>query len=567
MAVRPFRFLSAGSVETEPETGFIKVEAREVLAVRRALLPGRSLSAQASLVYVTVLTLGIIAVLLWGIWGRVGHYLVEIAGPYQFIWGPPAILLVILAILRYNTLQGFVSFSEPDCAHVLTAPVSRRGLTGPRLRATSIIFGCAGALLGMLAGLATGGAATTGVHLGEEAAGGFALGLILVAAGWQVQRSTAVSRWVIRLTLPALAIAVLLTVARSRGGLAGAIALWSGPWGWSVLPAGLPASGQAAAPPAWQGVAGLSLLWACAIAGVASLVVSAGRCSLEGFQRRARTRSRLVASLYSFDVRSAMKATRQAGGFWRWRVRLRVPHRAVLAPAWRDLLGLLRSPLRLGWAIALAAGAALLFAIGNGGVGTSWGGALLLYLAASAFLEPLRAETDSPAASHLLLPWSYGRVLWLHCLLPSLFVFATGFVAALGGLAAGRVHPESLLIFVIVWIPLAPMVVLAAALSSRRGGRASSDLLLMTSGDSTGLSMITLLIWVFGWAIAAIVVTALGMGRILRHGSPVTALVVAMTFVVVILILRAVLLATKPGGSTGSGGLFSPTKDALREEH
>jgi hypothetical protein len=142
-------------------------------------------------------------------------------------------------------------------------------------------------------------------------------------------------------------------------------------------------------------------------------------------------------------------------------------------------------------------------------------------------------------------------------------VFAGGLAAALGSLAARRITPEAVLIFVIMWIPMAPAMVLTAALSSRKGGRASADLILMTSGDSTGLSMFLLIIWVFGWAIA---VTALAMGQTLRYGSPAVALVVAAVFGLVILMLRAILLSTKPwSGGEGSAGPSSPMKDAMRQ--
>ena len=544
MAGRRFRFIAVeGAGGTEG--AFVPIEPRRVLSARRALFPGRSLATQLQLLYMTVLSLGIITILFWGMWGTVGSNLEELAGPYHLIWGSPAILLLTLAALRYNTLQGFVSFSEPDCAHLLTAPVPRRGLTWPRLRNTSTVLACSGAIAGVLAGLASGEpvtGASRGWGLGEDSAAGFALGLILVAAGWQVQRSVRISRWVVKLTLPALALVVLAAVAGDRGGAPNAIALWSGPWGWALLPA----VGRAP----WQGVVGLALLWSAAIAGLVGTVMSAGRASLEGFQRRAHTRSRVVAGLYSFDARSVLRATREPrSALSCWRVRIRVPRTPSLALAWRGLLSLIRSPLRLGWGVALGGAGALLFTIGKGSSGMSWGGALLLYLAASALIEPLRTETDSPASSHLLLPWSYGRVLWLHCLLPAAILVGAGIVAAAGAFAAGRVTGQTLFIFVILWVPAASAAVFAAALSARGGGRVSSDLLLMTSGDSTGLSMLLMLARVLGWTIAAIVVVALGVGRIVESGSITAGLVGALGFVLAALLLRSSLLATKTGAT------------------
>ena len=153
-------------------------------------------------------------------------------------------------------------------------------------------------------------------------------------------------------------------------------------------------------------------------------------------------------------------------------------------------------------------------------------------------------------------------MLWLHCILPSGILLATGGVAALVALVAGRVTASAFLIFVLVWIPVAPTVVLAAALSSRNGGRASGDLILMTSGDSTGLSMILILFWIFGWSIAAIVVAALGVGRTMAGGSAFAALAAATGLAVAFMILRSILLSTKGRmASEGAGSILGKRSD------
>jgi hypothetical protein len=533
LAARAFSFLRP---QSDPEAAFVEVSARRLLAVRRTMLPGRSLAAQASLAYTTLITLGLLAILFWGFWNKVGSYLMDVAGPYAVIWGAPAILLVIIGALRYNTFQGFVSFTEADCTHILTAAVRRRGLTWPRLRTSTIVLGLGGAVVGLLAGVASGRA------LGENALSGFALGVLVVGLGWQVQRSARISRWVVRLTLPALGAVVLLVLAERFEGLPATVAAWSGPWGWATLPSAYEGS--------WQGFAGIGLLWLAALLSLAGTALTAGRCSLEGFRRRAKTRSNMVAGLYALDARSAVRAARQpTRQLARLRLRPRVPRRPELTLAWRGLLGLMRAPLRLGWGVLLAGGAALLFVIGKGSVGTAWGGALLVYLAASSLLEPLRTETDSPGASHLLLPWSYGRVLWLHCLLPAVVVFSTGFVAAIGAFAAGQTEAKTLLLFVITWLAVAPVSVAGAAISSRRGGRVSGNLLLMTSGDSTGLSMMLVVMWVFGAAIASIAVIAVCFGLILQRDSVVAAVVGLITFSVLLAGLRGLIIASRPGAA------------------
>lgn len=542
MAGRAFSFLRP---QPNPEAVFTEVNARQLLAVRRALLPGRSLSAQASLVYMTFVTLGLIAILFWGFWNRVGSYLVDVASPYHVIWGSPAILLVIIGALRYSTVQGFVSFGEADCAHILTASVRRRGLTWPRLRTTTAVFGVGGALVGLLAGVASGQA------LGQEALCGFALGVLIVSLGWQVQRSIRVSLWVVRLTIPALGAVALLVLARRLEGLPAAIAAWSGPWGWATLPTTYADS--------WRAGAGIGLLWALALVALVGMARTAGNGSLEGFRRRAKTRSNMVASLYALDARSAMRAAqRPSHRLARLRLRPHVPRRPELALAWRGLIGLLRAPLRLSWGVLLAGGAALLFVIGKGSIGTTWGGALLVYLAASSLLEPLRTETDSPGASHLLLPWSYGNVLWLHCLLPAVLIFTTGLVAAIGAFAVGQVEAKILLLYVVTWIAVAPMSVVSAAVSSRRGGRVSTNLLVMTSGDSTGLSMMLIVLWLFGAAIASIAAIAVGFGLILRHDTVTAAILGLIAFGILGIALRAVIIASRPGAAGEHfGSMFS----------
>ena len=533
---RTFNLPSLDDQERDP---FPLVDTRDVLAVRRALLPGRSRLAQLQLVYISLLTVGIVGIVLRGVWAKVGSFFMDVASPYHLVWGPPAILLLTLAVLRYSTMQGFVSFSEPDCAFLLGGPVPRKGLVWPRLRSAAIVLGIGGAVVGALAGLASRGPTMSGVRIGEETAAGFALGVLLVAASWHIQRLGRASLWVLRLTLPAVAVAVLLALAKRQGGTVNWIALWSGPWGWAVLPS----AGRAGR----YGLAGVALLWAVAVAGWISLPRTADRCSLENFERRARTRSRVVAALYSFDTRFVVLASRRSRTrLPRFHLRLPPPRRPFFVLSWRGSLGLIRSPLRLGWGILLSGAGALFIAVGHGHRGIAWGGALILYLAAGALLEPLRLEVDSPAASHLLLPWPYGRVLWLHCLLPTAIMALTGIVTVGAGWAVGYVSLGALVAFLVTAIPVMLMVVLGAALSARRGGRVPVHLVLMTAGDSTGLSVLGIVAWIFAWAVFVIAVLAVAAGRLAQAGSPLSgAVALALGFIVLAVILQRVLLASK----------------------
>jgi hypothetical protein len=160
--------------------------------------------------------------------------------------------------------------------------------------------------------------------------------------------------------------------------------------------------------------------------------------------------------------------------------------------------------MRLGWAVLLAGAGALLLAVQPGHTGTSWAGAIALYLSANSLVEPLRLEVDSPGAPAALLPWRLGKVLGLHCLVPVALIIVTGLVSIIIGWAAGFVASSSvpgLLVFV---VPTAFTMVFAAALSARRGGRVPQELLLLGAGDVSGLSVFAMIGWIFGWTILAV---------------------------------------------------------------
>ena len=165
---------------------------------------------------------------------------------------------------------------------------------------------------------------------------------------------------------------------------------------------------------------------------------TAGSCSLETFRARARTRARMVAGLYSLDTRAVVKARRESrSARWQLRLRLRAPRHELLVIPWRGALNLLRSPVRLIWSAALGGAAILILAAAPGRPGSLVGGSVALYLAAGSLLEPLRLEADAPLVSQVLLPWDYGKVLWLHCLLPALILTVFGVVALGGGSGGG----------------------------------------------------------------------------------------------------------------------------------
>ena len=497
---------------------YTPVGARRVMSLLATLRPGRSLGARAGTLYVSVLTIAMMVGLFWGLSKRLGALLVEVAGFYHFAWGAAAIVLVFFIAFRYSTIQGFVSFSEPDCMLLLPAPLRRRDLVLPRLGTAAILVGVVGALAGALIAAFSDAAARTAGRVGIGALVGFALGVLLVAGSWHVQRRRWATALMLRLTLPVLGLAVLLGFAQGAGSTLRLVGLWSGPWGWSILAVsgGGTGGGAGAVGGASQGsassIAALILLCALAVAGGYSVFRTAGRCSIEEFRSRARTRSQVVASLHAFDWRSAGLATRGSKArTWQARVSIRLPRRRLLIVPWHGAVALLRSPVRLGWGIVLAGAGMVLLAHQPTGQGTLWAGAVALYLAASSLLEPLRLEVDSPATARLFLPWYLDTVIWLHCLLPAAIVVMAGVVAVAGATALGYVAPGVFGATMLLVIPLSLVVVLAAAFSARRGGRVSSNLIEVASLDTTGFSFIGVILRLAGWAILALVVTVVAV--------------------------------------------------------
>jgi hypothetical protein len=307
-------------------------------------------------------------------------------------------------------------------------------------------------------------------------------------------------------------------------------------------------------------VAALGLLCALALAGVVSMVRTAGSWSIDGFRVRARTRSQVVASLYAFDYRGVGQAARgDKTQNWQSRIRLHVPSRPPLTVPWHGAVAMLRSPVRLGWGVVLAG--AGMFLLGYSAPhdplqplrqGALWAGAIALYLAASSLLEPLRQEVDTPGTAKVLLPWRFERVLWLHCLLPAGIMIVAGALALAGGLAGGFLTGHAAAEMSILTIPLTFFVVLAAALSARRGGRVSNNVVNLAAMDTTGFGAITIILQLAIWAILALGGTVLGVWVLVRHGhdfgfNPELVVVFATLAAIAAGMQRA--LASRPGPS------------------
>jgi hypothetical protein len=533
---------SALLTPADPGEQTVAVEARGVMALLSSLRPGRSWATRAQNLYISVFAMAVLIGMFWSLSKRAGSLFVQVAQFYHFVWGAPAILLVFLAAFRYSTVQGFVSFSEPDCMYLLPAPLRRRDLVWPRLGTAALLLGLVGALIGALTVVGSAGGHSGG-RVGQAALAGFALGILVVAGSWHVQRLRWATVWVLRLTLPALGLTILLAFAREANQTARLAALWSGPWGWGILP-------LSAGNPRYGGVA-LGLLCLLALAGGISLFRTAGGCSTESFRVRARTRSQVVASLYALDYRSVGQAARRSKALtWQARVRLPLPRRAELVVPWHGAMALLRSPVRMGWGVMLAGAGMVLLAHQPTRQGTVWAGAVALYLAATSLLEPLRLEVDASGTAKVLLPWRFERVLWLHCLLPAGVMITAGLLSLAGALALGYLTGAAAGAVAILAIPLSFVVILAAALSARRGGRVSNNLVNMVAMDTTGFTWFAVVLQLAIWAILALAVTAIIVTVLGRPGFPMHIGLLGATaglILLAILLQRGLVTTRRPG--------------------
>lgn len=438
-------------------------------------------------------------VLVCALLGALGHGVVTTllaggVGPHGLlVFGPAALLLVVLAALRFGTWQGPVSFSAADVGLLLTAPIAIAELIRPKLDLGIVTGACLGAVAGaLLVLLISGGPAGLGPARSLCAVAGFAgLGAGATASSWLVQSARRSRRWVARGSPPVLSLAAVLVAVGAW--ISGAVGVWSGPWGWALAPL----AGTAGWPLA------VALLLACSAALVMWARARAGAASIEAFQVRAGTRSALAASAFTLDYRGAALAYRaaQASDASAARPRIPLPASPRAAVAWRDATGLVRDPARVGWA-ALAGAAATLLALSHpGSVAIAGVVAAAAYLTATLLCEPLRIDVDDPDRSAVLLSLPFWRVLLAHCLVPVVVLWAIAAATIAAAVAAGVAGVGALLLIATVVAPLAAVAVLAAALASRRGGRIDQDLLtrlLMTDPSnpaSAAIAVLALVPW------------------------------------------------------------------------
>lgn len=424
-------------------------------------------------------------------------------------WLPLLLLGVTWAILRFATWQGPVLFSAPEMQWVVSAPLERGDLVLVRLRRSLVIAAAAGAA----GGLAIGGAAA--VITGDPKLGVFlaaplgmtALAVTATALSWHIERSVAWSARANRGATAVIALAVGIGWSIASGHTS--LALWSGPWGWASAALVGESGGNA---PGW-GFAAV-LLGLLTIVALMMATRTAGMFSAEELWRRAEARSAAAAAMFFGDVRTMRRVARQA------RTRGRVRGRAIRIPranrpwaivAYRDVVTFRRNPGLIGRAGLLAATSlAAALAAGDRPV-LAIGAVIGVYLAASRLIEPIRFEAEQSDA-HRILPWSFGQMLVMHCLVPTALLTALGWTASVIAVAGGFVEVGAVLPLVLATpFAAAAMITPAAASAARRPFPVE---FLITQEERGWFAL-------FGWLITgpvlAAVVADLGFGLLLRR--------------------------------------------------
>jgi hypothetical protein len=448
--------------------------------------------------------------------------------------GPAILALVLVGVLRIGVWQGPVSFLVADVRLLLTAPLSIVTLVRPKLDHAMAAGAAAGALLAVAAVLlSAGGVGAVGAARTVGAVAGLAaFGALAVAAGWLVESSRPVARGVSRAgpLLVLTAAALLVSVA---GAVGRDIAMWSGPWGWSLAAL----DGR----PGWPAATGLALLAAALVCGLARRRTAA--TGAEAFLDRAQTRSSLGAATFTLDYRGAALVQRQAAAQGRVARHRRVPRprspRAAIL--WRDALALVASPSRALTGGLLGA-AAVVEAVTHPGRGLpAVVAAVALYAGAALLSEPLRIDVDRPDRSRLLLSRSFAQVLVAHCVLPTAVLSAAGALALAGLVLAGTAGPAALALVVSLLVPACAVAVLCASLASRRGGRIGPELLArILSLDPSSPIVLLAVLWLAPWLLLCLTVLGVAialLGRapaghhaVLSPGLSVTVLAVAVAW-------------------------------------
>ena len=313
------------------------------------------------------------------------------------------------------------------------------------------------------------------------------------------------------------------------GPLGRTIALWSGPWGWAVQP-GAGAGG------AWP-AALLLLTLVTAVAAVVA-VRGCGACSAERHLRRAEGRASAVASLASFDARTARRTLERVGARDAGRplAQLRRVRSARLAVAWRDVVAALRTPARVVEAAALAGGGTVLALLAADRPAALAVAPFAVYLGASRMLWPLRAELDVPERTRILLRPRLGRILLEHALVP-VVVTTTAAALAVAGCAVAGTPPAAVALLAVA---VTPVLTLCAAMSARREGRLPSSVLATAIAVDPSGGAAAVVAWLTFWPALATTLGAVPLIAVTSGGPAVVAMAALWTAIATLALARLV---------------------------
>jgi hypothetical protein len=493
------------------------VAAGQIRAVRawwRAVSPPPSLGHRLDVAYTTLIVAAIFGAMAYG---TASSALAQVVTPHWLAtYGPSLALVLLVVTAHWGAYQGPVVFTVADVAWLLGAPLSRRGLTVRRLASAHVLGAVAGALVAavLLVGLGGEGRGVDAEQVAGVTIAVAELGILGVAGAWAVERSGRAERAFRLATWPVALLAAALA-------LAGADTTMSSP-------------------------AALGVLTPLTVAAVAAALRGCGECPAERHMRRAEARATAVASLASFDPRTARRGLAGAAAqrdTWGIGADLPLLRRAAegrdaLIIAWRDVMAMLRTPARALEAAALVAGGTALAVLVADKPAAVAAGVVVAYCGAAMLLGPLRAELDVPGRMTALLIPRPGAVIFAHALLPATVATAAAALAA-AGCAIGGAEPAAALVAFV----LAPGLTGCAAMSARRGGRVPiSVLATATAGDPSG-GAVGLLSWLARWPAAALVLAGVPLALV---GHSTASLLPALLWAVAGTGIIAVLLQGDP---------------------
>ena len=510
--------------ETPPRPATVGAVRRFQAASRRG--PGRGQRIQG--IYIAVVVTLIAGTL---VYNSAHSALAQVIGQGEVgRWGPSLVLLVLLAAGHWGTVQGPVVFSVADVGHlVLGSPLPRRALVAAPLVRALAAAALAGAVAAAVVAVGLSGRGhTMGAARVVDLVAGIALiGILAAVAAFAVATHRRCEHALRALTGPVLIAAAALALAGALAGRTGReIDAWSGPWGWAL-----------------QAGAGSSTAWCiAATAGLAVLVAvitalvwrRRGSGEAERYVLRSQGHAGLQASLMDLNARTARRDLAEVSGRHRLRrarelrwLRDRLASRpgaqpalgAVAAVLWRDALVAVERPAVLAQVLVAGVAGTAVALLDAGRILAVAAGGVLLYLAATRLLEPLRIENDAPGRSRVFLAARFGRACVAHAILPAVLIVAIIGLTIAGLALAGALGGHTA-VAAIDLLLAGPAVVGCAAMSARRGGRVPQEVLMTAMSSDPSGGGVLLLGWVLMWpALAAALVTLPLAGATSAHGA------------------------------------------------